>query len=129
MYLRQELTRAARLGNVGVATRCACRVSLPGQRIRSYRDDGDRSQYRVSLEAAGSLITVNARQLNIHENEVRPMRRRRSKSRLAVRRLDDLEISAREQIPQDLPIVQLIFDHQDAPAHDGPLAFRPAPAA
>jgi hypothetical protein len=34
--------------------------------------------------------------------------------------LDHLEICAREQIPQDLPIVFLILDHQDALALDGP---------
>jgi len=42
------------------------------------------------------------------------------KPRLAIFGFDDLEIGAREQIPQDFPIVFLILDHQDALAHDGP---------
>ena len=33
---------------------------------------------------------------------------------------DDLEIGVREQIPQDLPIVLLILDYQNALAHDFP---------
>jgi hypothetical protein len=44
----------------------------------------------------------------------------RGKSRLAIHGLDDLEIGAGEQIPQDLPIVFLILDHQDALAHHAP---------
>jgi hypothetical protein len=39
------------------------------------------------------------------------MRCRRPKARFAIRRFNDLEISAREQISQDLPIVVLILDH------------------
>jgi hypothetical protein len=41
----------------------------------------------------------------------------RSQSSLAVFCFDDLEIGVREQIPQDLPIVLPILDHQDAFAH------------
>jgi hypothetical protein len=40
-----------------------------------------------------------------------------AKPRLAVLGFNDLEIGAHEQIPQDLPIVWLILDHQDALAH------------
>ena len=35
----------------------------------------------------------------------------RSKPRFAIHRFNDLEISAREQISQDLPIIVLILDH------------------
>ena len=37
---------------------------------------------------------------------------------LAVFGFNDLEIGAHEQIPQDLPMVWLILNHQDALAHD-----------
>src|SRR6266511_2231986 len=72
-----------------------------------------------AFKTASSLVAVQPRQLDVHENEVRPVRRRRGKPRLAVLGFDDLEIGAREQIPQDLPIVFLILDHQNA-LHDGP---------
>jgi hypothetical protein len=42
----------------------------------------------------------------------------RGKPRLTIYGFDYLEISAREQVSQDLPIVFLIFNHQDALAHD-----------
>src|SRR6266487_1527142 len=48
------------------------------------------------------------------------MRRRRSNSVLAVHGFDDLEIGTGEQIPQDLPIVFLILNDQDALAHGCP---------
>jgi hypothetical protein len=77
-------------------------------------------QSRIGLETATGLIAVNARQLNIYEDEVRPMRRRRGKPRLTVHGFDDFKIGAREQIPQNLPIVFVILDHQDALAHNCP---------
>src|SRR6266536_1303083 len=59
-------------------------------------------------------------QLDIRQNAVRPVRRRRGQPRLAVRGFDHLEIGAREQILQDLPVVFLILYHQDALAHGWP---------
>ena len=84
---------------------------------------------RVSFEPTCSLVPVHSGELDVHENEIGPVGGCCGKACLTVFGFDDLEVSAREQIPQDLPIVQLILYHQDALAHDGPLAFRPAPAA
>src|SRR6266487_5441347 len=117
---RQELTRAVGLGNVGIATSGTSLAIIPGQRIRGDDDDGDDMQHRVGLETARGLIAIDARQLDVHEDEVRPVRRRRCQARLAVHRFDHLEIGAREQIPQDFPIVFLILDHQDALGHNCP---------
>src|SRR5262249_27234376 len=115
--LRQELTRADGLSDVGVAPRRTGLVLSPTRLMSGDGDNRDSLQCRVGFEATGCFITVKPRQLDIHENEVRPMRSRCGKPRLAVFGFDDLEISAREQIPQDLPIVWLILDHQDALAH------------
>ena len=41
---------------------------------------------------------------------------------LAVLRLDHLVVSADEQIAEDLHVVLLVLDHQNALAHDGCLA-------
>jgi hypothetical protein len=43
------------------------------------------------------------------------------KPRFTVHGFDDLEIGARQQVPQDLPIVRLILDHQNALAHACPV--------
>ena len=88
---------------------------------------GDGMQHRVGLEPACGLIAIETRQLDVHENEVRPVRCRSCQPRFAIHGFDDLEIGTREQIPQDLPIVFLILDHQDAFVHHGPIGLRPAP--
>jgi hypothetical protein len=80
-------------------------------------DDGDCPQRRIGFEATCSLVSVYPREPDIHENEIWSMRGGRGKSRFSVHRFNNLKISAREQIPQDLPIVLLILDHQDALAH------------
>src|SRR5262249_39569392 len=102
--LCQELTRADGLSDIGIATRCTGLVLSPARRGGGEGDTRDSPRRRVVFGGRGCLITVEPRQLDIHENEVRWMRCRRCKPRLAVFCLNDLEISAREQIPQDLPI-------------------------
>src|SRR6266516_5563119 len=83
-------------------------------------DNRDSLQHRVGLDAARGLVAVKARQLNIHENEVRPVGGCCGKPGLTVLSFYDLEIGTCEQVPQDLPIVLLVLDHKDALAHDGP---------
>src|SRR5262249_50513537 len=97
--LRQQLSRTDGLGHVSIATR---RTRLGLSLIQFISCDGnDRYsvQRRVGFEAAGCLITVEPRQLDIHYNEVRAVGSRCGKARLAVFGLNDLEISANEQIP------------------------------
>src|ERR1700694_4896746 len=98
-HLRQELTRAVRLGNVGVATRGTGPVRIPAQRIGGDGDDGDSPERGIRLDSASNLVAVEHRELDVHENEVRPALRRRRKPRFTVRGFNDLEIGAREQIP------------------------------
>src|SRR6266516_7619145 len=119
---RQELTWAVGLGNVAVATRGTGLAVIPGQRIGGDDDDGNGMQYRVGLDSARRLVAVDARELDIHEYQVRLVLRRRCQARLAIFGFDDFEIGAREQISQDLPIVFLMLDYQDALAHDRPAA-------
>src|ERR1051326_4625455 len=73
---RQELTRTERLGEVGIAARLACFALVAAQRIRCDHDDRDRAQRRIGLEPAGRLVAVEDRQLNVHEDQVGPLRRR-----------------------------------------------------
>src|SRR5262249_26247466 len=58
--LCQELTRAVRLRNVGIATRGTDHVLITGQRIGDG-NVGDGVECRVGLEAPRSLIAVEAR--------------------------------------------------------------------
>src|SRR6266536_6480357 len=75
----------------------------------------------MACSAASALrrrvASVEDWHLHVHEDQIRAMVRRRSEPRFTVHSFDDLEISARQQIPQDLPIIFLSLDHQDALAH------------
>src|SRR6266516_1638597 len=104
-----------RLADEGIAASSA-RLDIAARIIGCDGDHGD----RIGLEPARRLVAVKGRELDVHQDEVRPMRCRRCKPCLAVFSLNDLEISAREQIAQDLPIVFLILDHADALAHHCP---------
>jgi hypothetical protein len=104
----------------GIAARRTRLIDIVVRSVGRDGDHGDGMQRRVRLETASSLVAVKDRELDVHENEVRVVHRRRNQSRLTVLGFDDLEIGAGEQVPQDLPIVFLILDHQDAIAHHGP---------
>src|SRR5262249_40399966 len=116
--LRQQLTRAVGLGNVGLATRGPGLLGIAAQSKGGDSDNGNDTQYRVGLDPARRLVAVEPGELDVHEDQIRPVRRRRRKPCFTVRGFNDFEIRTREQIPQDLPIVFLILDHQDALAHD-----------
>jgi hypothetical protein len=60
---------------------------------------------RVGLETTRGLVAVEDWHLHVHEDQIRAMVRRRNQPCLAVFGLDNIQIGAGEQIPQDLPVV------------------------
>jgi hypothetical protein len=72
--LRHELARAVGFGDVGIATRRTDLIGISRQTIGRDGDDRDRPQGRVGLDPAGGLVAVHDRELDVHKNEVRPMR-------------------------------------------------------
>src|ERR1700694_1671474 len=88
---RQQLTRAERLGDVGIATRGARLVLVPAQRVGGDRDDRDRAQRRIGLDAPRHLVTVEPRKLDIHENEIGPLGCRSREPRRPVAGLDHVD--------------------------------------
>jgi hypothetical protein len=67
----------------------------------------------------GRLITIEQRKLNIHQDEVRPFGHRGPYTLLAIFGFNYFETRARQKIAQDLQVVLLIFDHQNALCHAG----------
>src|SRR6516165_1158084 len=63
------------------------------------------------------LVAVHHRQLNVHQDQVGALLCICGERLLAVCRLDQLVSGVTRQVPQDLPVVFLIFNHQDALAH------------
>src|SRR5262249_44784536 len=70
--------------------------------------------------AARRLVAVHDRKLDVHQDQVRPARGDGGERLLAVLGLGELVAGVAEQIAQDLPVVFLILDHKDVPAHDCP---------
>jgi hypothetical protein len=59
--------------------------------------------------------------LDVHEDEVGPPPRDGGNRLLSVLSLSQFEAGIAEQIPEDLPVIHLIFDYKDALAHEGPV--------
>jgi hypothetical protein len=70
---REQLAWAEGLRNVIIAARLARLLLLPAQRIRSDRDDRDRSQCGIGFDFASGGAPVDDRQLDIHQDQIGPL--------------------------------------------------------
>src|SRR4029450_13535092 len=68
---------------------------------------------RGGLELAGGLEPGQFRELDVHDDQVRPLRARGAHPPLAAGRLDQAVGGAAEQLPDDLAIEFVILDVQD----------------
>src|SRR5215510_3429863 len=118
--LGQQRARTIWFGDVGIAPRRSCLAFIAAQSIGRDRDDWNCAQRRVGLDAARYLVAVEQRQLDVHQDQVRPFPSCNSQRFLPIFGFDDLVPGVRQQIPENPPIVLLILDYQDAFAHDGP---------
>src|SRR5262249_44863922 len=69
-YLCKELTGTIRLTDIGVAARRPRFALVAAQRIGGDDDDRNGAQYRIGLEATSHLISIEHRNLNIHQDEI-----------------------------------------------------------
>src|SRR3954468_10351616 len=115
--LCEELTGAERLRDIVIA------ASLPGlflvarEGVRSHRNDWDVPQCRVSFDPPRDLVSIHDRQLDIHQDQIRPVFRRHRESGLTVICFQELVADTVHQIANDLPVILCILDQQDAPGH------------
>src|SRR5215467_2865888 len=110
--LRKQGTRAEGLGDIGVATRGSGLLFVATQGIGRDDDDRNRHESGISLDPSGRFVAVQQWQLDVHEDEIRPMFCGLHQRLLTVLGFDHLVSRVRQQIAQDAPIVLLIFDHQ-----------------
>ena len=75
---------------------------------------------RIGLDPARRLVAVDDRKLDVHQDQVGPLLGDGGQRLLAVLGLDHLVAGAGQQIAQDLPVVLLVLDHQNALAHGWP---------
>src|SRR6516225_5793752 len=116
----EQCLRAVRLCHVGVAAGGERLGLVTTQCIGGDDDDGDVFQRRIGLDTACSLVAVEKRKLNVHEDHIGVLRGSGAQSLFAVTDLDDLESSMAKEIAKDPPIVLLVLDHQNALCHAFP---------
>src|SRR5262249_9440993 len=103
--------------NVIIAARLPRLLLLPAERIGGDSDDRDRSHCRIGFDFARGRVAVHDRQLDIHQNEIRSLLCDYRERLFAAFGLGDLIIGRGQHIADDLAIVRLVLDHQNALAH------------
>src|SRR5687767_4601966 len=115
--LGEQGPRRERLGDVGVAARGERLDVVAAQRVRGHGDDRDVAELRVGLDAPGRLVAVEARELDVHEDQVGTLLLRRRHALLPRGRLDRLQATARQQQPEDAPVLLVVVDRQHPLLH------------
>ncbi len=69
------------------------------------------------------MISVHDRQLDIYQNEIGPLLCDCRRRLLAVFGLGDLIVGRSKHVADDLAIIRLVLDHQNALAHAASRAF------
>src|SRR6516225_9267862 len=108
---------AERFCNISLASRRARFGLVAGQCIRGHGDDRNFPQGGIGLDAPGCLVTVNDRQLNVHQDKVRLTLPCHRHTLLAIGCLDDFETGVGEEIIENTPVVLRILDDKNALAH------------
>src|SRR5260370_17355168 len=83
-YLCKQLTGAIRLADIPIAARCSRLALVAAQRIGGDDDDRNSAQHRIGLEPTRDLIAIEHGNLNVHQDEVRPLGLRHCERLLSV---------------------------------------------
>ena len=79
---------------------------------------GNCAERRIRLDPARRLIAIEDRQLNIHQDQVRPMLGGRGNAPASPSSASIISKPAlRQKVAQDLSIVLLVLDHENSLAH------------
>src|ERR1700730_4111837 len=114
---RQQLARAVGFRHIFI-TACRPRLLLfATERVGGDRDNRNRTQGGIGFDPARHLVTVNARQLDIHQDKIGPLFRNGFKRLLSALGLCDFVVGGGKQIANDLAVILLVLHHQNALAH------------
>src|SRR3974377_171334 len=92
-------------------------VVVAAQSVGSYGDNGNAFEFRIGLDATRRLVAVHMRQLDVHENKVGMLLFRSANTGLAIPGFRHLISGTAQEVAEDLPIVLLVLDYQNAFAH------------
>jgi hypothetical protein len=106
--------------DIGIAAGISRLSFVAAQGVGRHYDNGNVLESRVGLDPLRRLISIQKRQLDVHEDHVRTMFGGGGERLFAIVDLNDLVSSMREKIAQDLPVIFLIFHHKNALGHACP---------
>ena len=116
--LCKQLAGAVGIGHVGVAAGGFRFGLVACQRIRRNDDDRNRFQFGIGLHPPCSFVAVHDWQLNVHQDQVGPVLGAWATA-ASPSWASSISIDAAQEVAQDLPVVFLVFDHEDTFAHAG----------
>src|SRR5947207_1937279 len=116
-HLRQQGARTERLGHIGVAAGGTGLLLIATQCVGGNDDDRDRLELGIGFEATRRLVAVENGELDVHQDQVRPMFLGLLQRLHAVFRDKHFVSGIRQKIAKNLPIVFLVLDHEYALRH------------
>src|SRR5262249_48599125 len=115
---RQQLAWTEGFRHIVVTAGCARLLFFPAERIGGDGDNWDRSQCRIGFNPARGGVAIHNRQLDIHQDKIRPLLCDCRERLFAVLYLRDRIVGGSQHIADDLTIIRLVLDHQNALAHE-----------
>src|SRR6266542_686543 len=115
--LGQERAWAEGLRHVGIATGLERLDVVTAQRVGGHDNDRYVTECRVRLDPARCLVSIEARELDVHEDQIGAMCCGQCHSFRPCHCLDDLIADTRQQVTHDAPVILFVLDDQDPLAH------------
>src|SRR5262245_53535657 len=121
----QYLHRTIGLRDIAVAAGRPRLLLVPLHRERTHRNNRRYRKSGIGLDLAGSVVAIEKRELDVHQDHVWAMGARLGHAVRAVHGLDHNVTGGGEKIPEDGAEIFLVLDDQNALRH----ALPPAAAA
>src|SRR4051794_5210365 len=112
-HLGRELARAVRLLDVAVEPRAHGALPIVSHRERGHGHDGHLLCERTGAELSQRLGAVDARELEVHQDEIRPALGRELHSLLAGPGLHHLMAGMRQDVTDELEVQLVVLDDED----------------
>jgi hypothetical protein len=114
---RRRAARAEGLRDVVVGAGIEPHHAVTFARARGEHDDGHRGGGGALTQDAADLEAAEHRQVQVQHDEIGRLLARRFQRRVAARRQLDLDVAAAfEGVLDELGDIELVLDHEDAPA-------------
>src|SRR5581483_1933052 len=113
----QELGGSVGLAEIAIAPGGANARLVLAHGVRSHRNDRNPSGPAVVLESPGGLETIHVRELDVHQDRVRPVRLRVSDALPRIRGAQYLVTRTLEDARRKLHVHHVVLDDQDARHH------------